>query len=65
LDKNTLFSIGGTNIFNQAVQTYGLIGYGTAPIVNPVAEAAGVTPSPSEEFGLAPAQLTFTFQHKF
>jgi outer membrane receptor protein involved in Fe transport len=64
-DKNTLFSVGGTNIFNQAVQTYGLIGYGTTPILNPVAIAAGTTASPSEEFGLAPAQLTFTFQHKF
>ena len=64
LGKGTLITLGGTNIFNSAVQYYGLIGLGTAPIVNPVAAASGTTPAPSEEFGLAPAQLTLTFQQK-
>ncbi|HTJ24872.1 MAG TPA: TonB-dependent receptor [Candidatus Limnocylindria bacterium] len=62
LGKGTLLTLGGTNIFNNAVQYYGLIGYGTAAITNPV---SGNTPAPSEEFGLAPAQLTLTLQQKF
>jgi outer membrane receptor protein involved in Fe transport len=59
--KDSLLTLGGTNIFNSAVQTYGLIGLGTAPITNALSL---VSPSPSEEFGLAPAQLTLTFQKK-
>ncbi len=59
--KGTLISLGGTNLFNQAVQYYGFIGYGTAPITNPV---SGDSPAPSEEFGLAPAQLTLTLQQR-
>jgi outer membrane receptor protein involved in Fe transport len=62
--KNTLVTLGGTNIFNNAVSYYGFIGLGTTPIVNPVASAAGITASPSEEFGIAPAQLTLTVQEK-
>lgn len=61
LGKGTLITLGGTNIFNSAVLTYGLIGLGTTPITNPVGNQ---TPRPSEEFGLAPAQLTLTFQQK-
>jgi outer membrane receptor protein involved in Fe transport len=61
LGKGTLLSLGGTNIFNNAVLTYGLIGLGTAPITNPV---SGAAPRNSEEFGLAPATLTLTFQQK-
>jgi outer membrane receptor protein involved in Fe transport len=61
LGKGTLITLGGTNIFNQAVQYYGYLGLGTAPITNPV---SGAAPSPSEEFGLAPAQLTLTLQQK-
>jgi outer membrane cobalamin receptor len=59
--KDTLLTLGGTNIFNSAVQTYGLIGLGTAPITNSISQ---VSPTPSEEFGLSPAQLTLTFQKK-
>ena len=62
--KNTKLTLGGTNLFNNAVSYYGYIGLGTAPIVNPIAAAGGTTPSPSEEFGIAPAQLTLTFQEK-
>jgi outer membrane receptor protein involved in Fe transport len=61
IGKGTLITLGGTNLFNQAVQDYGYIGLGTAPITNPV---SGVAPVPSEEFGLAPAQLTLTLQQK-
>jgi outer membrane receptor protein involved in Fe transport len=61
IGKGTLITLGGTNIFNSAVQTYGLIGLGTTPITNAV---SGVNPVPSEEYGLAPAQLTLTFQQK-
>jgi len=59
--KGTLLTLGGTNIFNQAVQYYGYLGLGTAPITNAV---SGVSPVPNEEFGLAPAQLTLTLQQK-
>ena len=61
LGKGTQLTLGGTNIFNNAVQIYGYIGYGTAAITNPV---AGVNPNPSEEFGLAPATVTLTLQQK-
>lgn len=59
--SGTLVTLGGTNIFNQAVQDYGYIGYGTAAITNAV---SGSTPAPSEEFGIPPAQLTLTLQQK-
>ncbi len=59
--KGGLVTLGGTNIFNNAVQDYGYIGFGTAPITNTV---SGSAPSPSEEFGLAPAQLTLTLQER-
>jgi outer membrane receptor protein involved in Fe transport len=62
--KNTLLTLGGTNIFNNAVSYYGYIGLGTTPMVNPVAALAGMTANPSEEFGIAPATLTLTFQQK-
>jgi outer membrane receptor protein involved in Fe transport len=61
IGKGTLITLGGTNIFNQAVQYYGLIGYGTAPITNPV---SGSNPAPSEEFGIAPGTVTLTLQQK-
>jgi outer membrane receptor protein involved in Fe transport len=61
LGKGTLLTLGGTNLFNSAVLTYGLIGLGTAAATNPV---AGVNPRNSEEFGLAPATVTLTFQQK-
>jgi outer membrane receptor protein involved in Fe transport len=57
--KGSSITLGGTNIFNNAVLDYGLIGFGTAPITNTV---SGNTPAPSEEFGLAPAQVTLTLQ---
>ena len=56
-----LLTLGGTNIFNSAVQVYGFIGYGTAAMTNAV---AGQAPIASEEFGLAPAQLTLTLRYK-
>jgi outer membrane receptor protein involved in Fe transport len=55
-----LLSIGGTNIFNNAVQDYGYIGLGTTPAVNNF----NAPVNPSEEYGLAPAQLTLTLQAK-
>ena len=61
LGKGTLITLGGTNIFNSAVQDYGYIGLGTTPIVN---DPSGALPRASEEYGLAPAQLTLTFQQK-
>ena len=57
----TLVTLGGTNIFNNAVQDYGYIGFGTAAITNTVSKAS---PLPSEEFGIAPAQLTLTLQQR-
>jgi hypothetical protein len=57
-----LVSLGGTNIFNSAVQYFGYLGFGTAAITNPV---SGNSPAPSEEFGLAPAQLTLTVRVKY
>ena len=59
---NSLLSVGGTNIFNQAAQDYGYIGYGTAYPTNAL---SGVSPTASEEYGLSPAQLTLTFQQRF
>jgi outer membrane receptor for ferrienterochelin and colicin len=61
LGSGTLITLGGTNIFNSAVQDYGFIGFGTTPIVNSITTR---TAAPSEEFGLAPGQLTLTFQQK-
>lgn len=61
LGRGTQITLGGTNIFNNAVSIYGLIGLGTMAITNDV---SGVNPKASEEFGLAPAQLTLTLQQK-
>ena len=55
-----LLSVGGTNIFNNAVSDFGLIGVGTIPAVNSFNSPVHA----SEEFGLAPAQLTVTLQAK-
>lgn len=57
----TTMTLGGTNIFNNAVQDYGYIGLGTVPASNAV---SGVTMSPMEEYGLLPAQLTLTLSQK-
>ena len=57
----TLVTLGGTNLFNQAAQEYGYLGLGTAAITNSV---SGSSPAPSEEFGIAPAQLTLTLQQR-
>jgi outer membrane receptor protein involved in Fe transport len=60
----TLVTLGGTNIFNQAVQVWGYLGQGTVPAVNQYAPAGFAAANVSEEFGLAPAQLTLTLaQH--
>ena len=61
LGHGTLVTLGGTNIFNNAVQDYGYIGLGTAAITN---AASASSPTPSERFGLAPAQLTLTLQQR-
>jgi hypothetical protein len=61
-------TLGGTNIFNQAVQTYGFIGDGVPQRVNQFAPPAPFTGlgqnlagiATNEEFGLQPAQLTLT-----
>ena len=57
-----LLSLGGTNIFNNAVQYFGYLGLGTAPITNSI---SGASPAPSEEFGLGPAQATLTLRVKY
>jgi hypothetical protein len=67
-----LLTLGGTNIFNQAVQTYGFIGAGVPQRVNQFAPAAPFTGlgqnlagiTSNEMFGLQPAQLSFTFTAK-
>jgi outer membrane receptor protein involved in Fe transport len=61
IGRGGLVTLGGTNIFNNAVQDYGYIGFGTAPITNTVSQSS---PAPSEEFGLAPAQFTLTLQER-
>jgi carboxypeptidase family protein/TonB-dependent receptor-like protein len=63
-----IVTLGGTNIFNQAVQYYGLIGQGTPQNLNQFfpgvpnsglgQNLAGI--SSNEEYGLQPAQLTLT-----
>jgi hypothetical protein len=58
----TLLTLGGTNIFNNAVETYGYLGYGLIPASNSF--NPGLQPA-TELFGLAPAQLTLTLQQKF
>jgi outer membrane receptor protein involved in Fe transport len=57
----TLVTLGGTNIFTQAVQVYGYLNSGTIHQQNAFATKA---PTASEEFGLAPAQLTLTLQQR-
>ena len=57
----TLVTLGGANIFNNAVADYGYIGFGTAPITNAVSKS---NPIPNEEFGLPPAELTLTLQQR-
>jgi hypothetical protein len=73
----TLLTLGGTNIFNQAVQIYGYLGQGTFTRYNPVYAAVngvqaanalqeyvnGIN-SGQEEFGLTPAQLTLTLTQR-
>ena len=56
-----MITLGGTNIFNDAVADYGYLGFGTAPIQN---TQSGSGPVATEEFGLAPAQLTLTLQYR-
>ncbi len=57
----TVVTLGGTNIFNNAVADYGYLGFGTAAITNTVSKSS---PAPSEEFGIPPAQLTLTLQQR-
>jgi hypothetical protein len=62
--KDTLLTLGGTNVFNNAVQVWGYLGYGTVFPQNRPSLLADGNVGPSEEFGLAPAQLTLTLQQK-
>ncbi len=63
-----LLTLGGTNIFNQAVQNFGLIGSGVPVAVNSFSPSAPFTGlgqnlagiNSNEQFGLQPAQLVFT-----
>jgi hypothetical protein len=64
LGKGTLLTLGGTNIFNNAVQVWGYLGYGTLFSQNRPSLIAEGNVGPSEEFGLAPAQVTVTVQQK-
>jgi outer membrane receptor protein involved in Fe transport len=63
----TTLTLGGTNIFNNAVQGFGYIGFGTTYATNSVClsnpTTCGATPA-TERFGIAPAQLTLTFQQR-
>ena len=71
-NNRLLLSLGGTNIFNQAVQYYGLIGEGQPVAVNSFAPSAPFTGigqnlagiSSNERYGLQPAQLVFTLTAK-
>ena len=70
-----ILTLGGTNIFNNAVQTYGLIGDGVPqrvnqfapPIVGPVTglsqNLAGI--ATNEEFGIQPAQINLTLTARY
>jgi hypothetical protein len=63
-----LVTLGGTNIFNQAVQNYGYIGLGLPQRANPFAPNAPYTGiaqniagiATNEEFGIQPANLTLS-----
>lgn len=65
-------TIGGYNIFNQAVQTYGLIGEGVPVVTNQFAPPAPFTGlgqnlagiASNERFGIQPAQLSLTLTAK-
>ncbi len=65
---HVLLTLGGTNIFNQAVEQYGYIGAGLPVAANhfaPVAPFTGIGQNlaginSAEMFGLQPSQLTFT-----
>jgi hypothetical protein len=69
--RNTYLTLGGTNIFNNAVDVFGRIGEGTFTPENPffndspsgLAQYVSGNAS-AERFGLAPAQLTLTLSHR-
>ena len=67
----TLLTLGGTNVFNSAVQFYGLQGSAPVVAVNSFAPpgATGLDQflsgaNGAEEFGLTPPQLTFTLTQR-
>lgn len=69
-DGRTVVTLGGTNIFAQAVQYYGYIGHGTFAAENrffndatAMQEFVNGTYS-AEEFGLTPPQLTLTLRQR-
>jgi hypothetical protein len=64
IGKGTLLTLGGTNIFNNAVQYWGYLGEGTLFPQNRPSLISEGNVGPMEEFGLAPAQLTVTLQQK-
>ena len=67
-DGREILTLGGSNIFNSAEQTYGFIGSGTPQAVNQFAppaannglaqNIAGI--ASNEEFGIPPSQVTLT-----
>ncbi|MBV8298823.1 MAG: TonB-dependent receptor [Candidatus Eremiobacteraeota bacterium] len=69
--RNTYVTLGGTNIFNNAVDVFGRIGQGSFTPENPFFSDApnGLAQyvsgnASAERFGLAPAQLTLTLSHR-
>lgn len=66
----TLLTLGGTNIFGQAVQYYGYIGHGTYAPENHFFSDANAMQEfvngsyTAEEFGLTPPQVTLTLQER-
>lgn len=69
-DNRTVLTLGGTNIFNNAVQVYGYLGQGVFARENPffsdssaLAEFVNGNFS-AEEFGIAPATLTLTLSQR-
>ncbi len=69
-DGRTVLTLGGTNIFSQAVQYYGLIGHGTyAPENRFFSDATAMQEFvngsyAAEAFGLTPPQLTLTLRQR-
>ncbi len=64
LGKGSFVNLGVTNVFNQAVDTYGRIGYGVFVPENQFGTDTNALQQGSERFGLAPASLSVSFIQK-